>query len=171
MVSETPITEVEIRSVLTCETKRGVCAKCYGRNLATGKMVEVGEAVGIIGAQSIGEPGTQLTLRTFHIGGTASKIITQSQITSKFEGKAKFENIKIVEYKGAAGAEFVSLSRNGMINIMDENGSQLARYSVPYGAHLKVKNNEKVKKNGILYEWDPYNSVIVAEDDGIIKLH
>ncbi len=169
LVSETPITEVEIRSVLTCETKRGVCAKCYGRNLATGKMVEVGEAVGIIGAQSIGEPGTQLTLRTFHIGGTASKIITQSQITSKFEGKVKFDNIKIVEYKGAVGAEFVSLSRNGLINIIDDNGSQLARYSVPYGAHLRVKNNEKVKKNGILYEWDPYNSVIVAEDDGIIS--
>ncbi|MDQ3020747.1 MAG: DNA-directed RNA polymerase subunit beta' [Bacteroidota bacterium] len=169
LVSETPVTQVEIKSVLTCETKRGVCAKCYGRNLATGKLVEVGEAVGIIGAQSIGEPGTQLTLRTFHIGGTASKIITQSQITTKFDGKAKFESIKIVEYKGAAGAEFVSLSRNGVINIIDENGSQLARYSVPYGAHLKVKNNEKVGKNGILYEWDPYNSVIVAEDDGIIK--
>ena len=168
LVSETPITQVEIRSVLTCETKRGVCAKCYGRNLATAKLVEVGEAVGIIGAQSIGEPGTQLTLRTFHIGGTASKIITQSQIVTKFEGKAKFDAIKIVEYKGGSEAEFVSLSRNGMINIMDENGSQLARYSVPYGAHLKVKNNEKVPKNGILYEWDPYNSVIVAEDDGII---
>ncbi len=169
LISETPITDVEIRSVLTCESTRGVCAKCYGRNLATGKMVEVGEAVGIIGAQSIGEPGTQLTLRTFHIGGTASKIITQSQITTKFDGKVKFENIKIVEYKGGIGPEFVSLSRNGIINIVDENDSQLAKYMVPYGAHLKVKNKEKVKKNGLLYEWDPYNSVIVAEDDGIIK--
>ncbi len=168
-VSETPITQVEIRSVLTCETKRGVCANCYGRNLATAKLVEVGEAVGIIAAQSIGEPGTQLTLRTFHIGGTASKIITQSQIVTKFDGRVKFDAIKIVEYKGSAGAEYVSLSRNGMINIIDENGSQMARYSVPYGAHLKVKNNEKVLKNGILYEWDPYNSVIVAEDDGIVN--
>ncbi|MBV6479610.1 MAG: DNA-directed RNA polymerase subunit beta' [Ignavibacteria bacterium] len=168
-ISETPITQVEIRSVLTCETKRGVCSKCYGRNLATGKQVEVGEAVGIIAAQSIGEPGTQLTLRTFHIGGTASKIITQSQINSKFEGKVKFDGFKIVEYKGGAGVEHVSLSRNGVILIMDENNSQLARYSVPYGAHLKVKNNERVPKNGLLYEWDPYNSVIVAEDDGIIN--
>jgi DNA-directed RNA polymerase subunit beta' len=168
-VSESPVSGVEIRSVLTCESKRGVCVKCYGRNLATGKMVEVGEAVGIIAAQSIGEPGTQLTLRTFHIGGTASKIITQSQIQTKFEGKVKFENIKIVEYKGAAGNIYVSLSRNGLINIVDENNSQLTRYSVPYGAHLKVKNNEKVKKNEILYEWDPYNAVIVAEDDGIIQ--
>ncbi|MBS1516919.1 MAG: DNA-directed RNA polymerase subunit beta' [Bacteroidetes bacterium] len=169
LIAETPITQVEIRSVLTCELKRGVCAKCYGKNLATAKMVEVGEAVGIVAAQSIGEPGTQLTLRTFHIGGTASKIISQSQITTKFDGKVKFENIKIVEYKGGAGNEFVSLSRNGLINIIDENGSQLARYTVPYGTHLKVKNNEKVEKNAILYEWDPYNSVIVAEDDGIIN--
>lgn len=169
LVSETPINSVEIRSVLTCETKRGVCANCYGRNLATGKLVEVGEAVGIIAAQSIGEPGTQLTLRTFHIGGTASKIITQSQIVSKFEGKVKFANIRIVEYKGALETEFVSLSRNGMIYIVDENDSQLAKYKVSYGAHLKVKNNEKVPKNGLLYEWDPYNEVIVAEDDGIIK--
>jgi len=169
LVSETPVTNVEIRSVLTCETKRGVCSKCYGRNLATGKLVEVGEAVGIIAAQSIGEPGTQLTLRTFHIGGTASKIITQSQINSKFEGTVLFDNFKIVEYKGGAGVEYVSLSRNGVINVVDENGSQLARYSVPYGAHLKVKNKEKVPKNGLLYEWDPYNSVIVAEDDGVIN--
>ncbi|HAY33292.1 MAG TPA: DNA-directed RNA polymerase subunit beta' [Ignavibacteria bacterium] len=169
LVAETPITQVEIRSVLTCELKRGVCAKCYGKNLATGKMVEVGEAVGIVAAQSIGEPGTQLTLRTFHIGGTASKIISQSQITTKFEGKVKFENIKIVEYKGGVSTEYVSLSRNGLINIIDDNGSQLARYTVPYGTHLKVKDKEKVPKNAILYEWDPYNSVIVAEDDGIVN--
>ena len=107
---ETPITSVEIRSVLTCESKRGVCAKCYGRNLSTGKLVEVGEAVGIIAAQSIGEPGTQLTLRTFHIGGTASKIITQSQITTKFDGKVKFENLKLVEYRGTVGSLYRSLS-------------------------------------------------------------
>ncbi len=168
IISDSPVNAVEIRSVLTCETRRGVCAKCYGRNLATGKMVEVGEAVGIIAAQSIGEPGTQLTLRTFHIGGTASKIITQSQIISKFEGRAHFSGMKIVEYKGALGTEFVSLSRNGLITIVDENDSQLATYKVSYGAHLKVKHNEKVPKNGLLYEWDPYNEVIVAEDDGII---
>jgi DNA-directed RNA polymerase subunit beta' len=168
-VSDSPVTAVEIRSVLTCESKRGVCAKCYGRNLATGQMVEVGEAVGIIAAQSIGEPGTQLTLRTFHIGGTASKIIAQSQVSTKFEGKVKFENIRVVEYKGAAGDSYISLSRNGIINVIDDNGSQLARYFVPYGSSLMVKNNDKVAKNAILYEWDPYNSVIIAEHDGLIN--
>jgi DNA-directed RNA polymerase subunit beta' len=169
LISDSPITSVEIRSVLTCESKRGVCAKCYGRNLATGKLVEVGEAVGIIAAQSIGEPGTQLTLRTFHIGGTASKIITQSQIPTKFDGKVKFENIRLIEYKGAIGSSSKSLSRNGIINVVDEHGVQIAKYSVPYGSDLKVKNNEKVKKNDILYEWDPYNSVIIAEHDGLIQ--
>ena len=166
---ETPITSVEIRSVLTCESKRGVCAKCYGRNLSTGKLVEVGEAVGIIAAQSIGEPGTQLTLRTFHIGGTASKIITQSQITTKFDGKVKFENLKLVEYRGTVGSLYRSLSRNGVINILDSKGSKLTKYDVPYGATLQIKNNQKVDKNDILYEWDPYNSVIIAENDGAIK--
>jgi DNA-directed RNA polymerase subunit beta' len=168
-ISDSPITSVEIRSVLTCESKRGVCAKCYGRNLSTGKLVEVGEAVGIIAAQSIGEPGTQLTLRTFHIGGTASKIITQSQIPTKFDGKVKFENIRLIEYKGAVGSSTKSLSRNGIINIVDEHSVQIAKYQVPYGSDLKVKNNEKVKRNDILYEWDPYNSVIIAEHDGIIN--
>ena len=169
LISDSPITAVEIRSVLTCESKRGVCAKCYGRNLSTGKMVETGEAVGIIAAQSIGEPGTQLTLRTFHIGGTASKIITQSQIPTKFDGKVKFENLRIVEYKSAIGNTFISLSRNGLINIVDDHNVQIAKYTVQYGSTLKVKNNEKVKKNDILYEWDPYNSVIVAEHDGLVK--
>ena len=168
MISETPITAVEIRSVLTCESKRGVCAKCYGRNLSTSKIVEVGEAVGIIAAQSIGEPGTQLTLRTFHIGGTASKIITQSQIPTKFDGKVKFENLRLVEYKGATGNLYRSLSRNGIINILDSQGSKLTKYAVPYGATLLIKNNQKVQKNETLYEWDPYNSVIIAEHDGHI---
>jgi DNA-directed RNA polymerase subunit beta' len=171
IIAESPITSVEIRSVLTCETKRGVCAKCYGRNLSTGKIVEVGEAVGIIAAQSIGEPGTQLTLRTFHIGGTASKIVTQSNIHSKFEGKVKFENMRMVEYKGADGDKFISLSRNGIINIVEDSGEILTKYKVEYGATLRVKNNERVLKNQILYEWDPYNSVMVAENDGMIQYH
>ncbi|HEY5534048.1 MAG TPA: DNA-directed RNA polymerase subunit beta' [Ignavibacteria bacterium] len=168
-IADSPITTVEIRSVLTCETKRGVCAKCYGRNLSTGKMVQTGEAVGIIAAQSIGEPGTQLTLRTFHIGGTASKIVTQSNIHSKFEGKVKFENMRMVEYKGSDGDKFISLSRNGVINIIEDSGEILTKYKVEYGATLKVKNNERVVKNQILYEWDPYNSVVVAENDGLIQ--
>jgi DNA-directed RNA polymerase subunit beta' len=169
IISNSPIEAVEIRSVLTCESKRGVCAKCYGRNLATGKMVEVGEATGIIAAQSIGEPGTQLTLRTFHIGGTASKIIAQSQVATKFEGKTKFENLRLVEYKSAVGTTSMSLSRNGVINIVDDHGSVLTRYHVPYGSNLMVSDNQKVDKNQMLYEWDPYNSVIVAENDGTIN--
>lgn len=169
IISESPIESVEIRSVLTCESKRGVCSKCYGRNLATGMMVEVGEAVGIIAAQSIGEPGTQLTLRTFHIGGTASKIIAQSQVATKFEGKTKFENLRLVEYKSAAGTTSMSLSRNGVINIVDDSGSVLTRYHVPYGSNLMVSDKQKVNKNQMLYEWDPYNSVIVAENDGVVN--
>ena len=169
IISDSPLESVEIRSVLTCESKRGVCAKCYGRNLATGKMVEVGEAVGIIAAQSIGEPGTQLTLRTFHIGGTASKIIAQSQVATKFEGKTKFENLRIVEYKSAVGTTSMSLSRNGVINIVDDSGSVLTRYHVPYGSNLMVSDKQAVKKNQMLYEWDPYNSVIVAENDGSVR--
>jgi DNA-directed RNA polymerase subunit beta' len=169
IISESPIEAVEIRSVLTCESKRGVCSKCYGRNLATGMMVEVGEAVGIIAAQSIGEPGTQLTLRTFHIGGTASKIIAQSQVATKFEGKTKFENLRLVEYKSAAGTTSMSLSRNGVINIVDDSGSVLTRYHVPYGSNLMVSDKQKVNKNQMLYEWDPYNSVIVAENDGVVN--
>ncbi len=169
-ISESPITAVEIRSVLTCESKRGVCAKCYGRNLATGKMVEIGEAVGIIAAQSIGEPGTQLTLRTFHIGGTASKIITQSRIQTKFEGTVKLENLRVVEVKGPTGnPELRSLSRNGSIVIYDENNSPLFRYQVPYGSSILVRNKQKVQKNDYIYEWDPYNAVIVAENDGFIR--
>ncbi|MBM4157660.1 MAG: DNA-directed RNA polymerase subunit beta' [Ignavibacteria bacterium] len=169
IISETAISSVNIRSVLTCESKRGVCAKCYGRDLSTGNLVEVGEAVGIIAAQSIGEPGTQLTLRTFHIGGTASKIITQSKIQTKFDGKVKFENIKAVEYIGVLGTSLIAISRNGVVNILDENKVSLAKYSVPYGAYLKVKNHDKVEKEDTIYEWDPYNSVIVAENDGVIN--
>lgn len=168
-ISDSPITAVEIRSVLTCESKHGVCAKCYGRNLATGHMVEIGEAVGIIAAQSIGEPGTQLTLRTFHIGGTASKIITQSRIQTKFEGRVVFENLRMVEYAGIAGTVLMSLSRNGNIIIVDKESNQLAKYPVPYGATVLVRNDQKVPKNAFLYEWDPYNAVIIAENDGIIK--
>jgi DNA-directed RNA polymerase subunit beta' len=168
-ISETSIQSVEIRSVLTCESRKGICAKCYGRNLTTGKLVDVGEAVGVIAAQSIGEPGTQLTLRTFHIGGTASRIVTQSRIPTKFGGKVKFENIKSIKYTNPASTEgefFVTLSRNGILQILDENNRLVSKYDVPYGAHLMVKDGETVEKNQVLYEWDPYNSVIVAEHNG-----
>ena len=168
-VSETSIQSVDIRSVLTCESRRGICAKCYGRNLTTGKLVDVGEAVGVIAAQSIGEPGTQLTLRTFHIGGTASRIVTQSRIPTKFAGKIKFENMKSIKYTNPASTEgefLVTLSRNGTILIIDENNRQVSKYDVPYGAHLLITEGETVEKNQVLYEWDPYNSVIVAEHNG-----
>jgi DNA-directed RNA polymerase subunit beta' len=171
-IAETSISSVEIRSVLTCESRRGICAKCYGRNMTTGKIVDVGEAVGVVAAQSIGEPGTQLTLRTFHIGGTASRIVTQSRIPTKFPGKVKFENIKIIPYENPGAPEgevFVTLSRNGVLQILDDNNRLVSKYDVPYGAHILVKENETVEKNQILYEWDPYNSVIVAEHDGVIN--
>lgn len=171
-ISETSIQSVDIRSVLTCESRKGICAKCYGRNLTTGKLVDVGEAVGVIAAQSIGEPGTQLTLRTFHIGGTASRIVTQSRIPTKFAGKVKFENIKSIKYSNPASTEgefYVTLSRNGVLQIIDENNRLVSKYDVPYGAHLMVKDNDMVEKNQVLYEWDPYNSVIVAEHTGTIR--
>ncbi len=171
-IAETSISSVEIRSVLTCESRRGICAKCYGRNMTTGKLVDVGEAVGVIAAQSIGEPGTQLTLRTFHIGGTASRIVTQSRIPTKFSGKVKFENIKIIRYENPGSPEgelYVTLSRNGLLQILDDNNRLVSKYDVPYGAHVLVKENETVEKNRVLYEWDPYNAVIVAEHDGIIN--
>jgi len=168
-ISETSIQSVEIRTVLTCESRRGICAKCYGRNLTTGKQIDVGEAVGVVAAQSIGEPGTQLTLRTFHIGGTASRIVTQSRIPTKFAGKVKFENMKYIKYTNPNSTEgefLVTHSRNGTLLIIDENNRQVSKYDVPYGAHLLIKENDSVEKNQVLYEWDPYNSVIVAEHDG-----
>jgi DNA-directed RNA polymerase subunit beta' len=170
-VSETSIQSVEIRSVLTCESRRGICAKCYGRNLTTAKIVDVGEAVGVIAAQSIGEPGTQLTLRTFHIGGTASRIVTQSRIPTKFAGKVKIENMKSIKYTNPLTNEefLITLSRNGNILIMDENNRMVSKYDVPYGAHLLIREGSTVEKNQVLYEWDPYNSVIVAEHTGNIK--
>ncbi|HJY64168.1 MAG TPA: DNA-directed RNA polymerase subunit beta', partial [Ignavibacteria bacterium] len=171
-VSETSIQSVEIRTVLTCESRRGICAKCYGRNLTTGKQIDVGEAVGVVAAQSIGEPGTQLTLRTFHIGGTASRIVTQSRIPTKFNGKVKFENMKYIKYSNPNSTEgefLVTHSRNGTILIMDENNRQVSKYDVPYGAHLLIKEGDAVEKNQVLYEWDPYNSVIVAEHNGNVN--
>jgi DNA-directed RNA polymerase subunit beta' len=167
-ISETSIEAVEIRSVLTCESKRGVCAKCYGRNLTTSKLVEPGEPVGIIAAQSIGEPGTQLTLRTFHTGGTASLIATQSQIVSKFDGKVKYEGIKFLKQEDGDG-KLIVLGRSGIINILDDDNRVLTKYDVPYGATLLVGDGAKVKKGEIIYEWDPYNAVIISEHPGVIK--
>ena len=159
------IEKIRIRSVLTCESERGVCAKCYGRNLATGKMVEVGEAVGIIAAQSIGEPGTQLTMRTFHIGGTASRVAERSFIKAKETGFIKYHNLKVAAKKNM----FVVLNRNGMVSITDEKGIELQRNPVPQGAFILVPEGEKVEKGKIFVRWDPYSTPILTEVSGKVK--
>ncbi|HID95437.1 MAG TPA: DNA-directed RNA polymerase subunit beta' [Candidatus Latescibacteria bacterium] len=160
------IEAVMIRSVLTCESRRGVCAKCYGRNLATGKMVNVGEAVGVIAAQSIGEPGTQLTLRTFHVGGTASRIAEQSEIVAKRSGEVRYKNLDYVSHNTN---ELVVVGRNGEIELLDEQERVRARHNVPYGASLRVENGQKVSEGEVIYEWDPYNNVILTDREGITR--
>lgn len=168
---ETGIEEVEIRSVLTCETKRGVCAKCYGRNLSTNKMVQQGEAVGVIAAQSIGEPGTQLTLRTFHVGGTASNVVAEASIAAKFEGVIDFEEVRSLSTTDAEGNDTeVVMGRTGEIHIIDPKSKKiLISNHVPYGAFLLVKKGQKVEKGADLCKWDPYNAVILSEFDGVIE--
>ncbi len=170
-ISETSIEEVEIRSALTCESRRGVCALCYGRNLATGHLVETGEAVGVIAAQSIGEPGTQLTLRTFHIGGTASLISAESTLQTKFAGKAVYENLRTVTLGDGEGAKDVVLTRQGEVWIVDpkDAGRRLISYVIPYGAEMLISDGEIVDKGSVLASWDPYNSVILSEVSGTIS--
>ncbi|MCD6320536.1 MAG: DNA-directed RNA polymerase subunit beta' [Candidatus Desulfofervidaceae bacterium] len=164
-IEEAGIEKVKIRSVLTCQTKWGVCAKCYGRDLATGKMVNIGEAVGIIAAQSIGEPGTQLTMRTFHIGGTARKAVEQTTLEAKYGGQVKFINLNAVETKEG---DLVVMNRNGEIAILEAERER-ERYPVIYGARLKVRDGEEVKPGQLLAEWDPYASPILTEVSGRVK--
>jgi DNA-directed RNA polymerase subunit beta' len=168
-IEDANIDSVYIRTVLTCESKRGVCAKCYGRNLTTGKLVEIGEATGIIAAQSIGEPGTQLTLRTFHLGGTSSRIASQSQVETGVEGTVRFERISYVEKSDFLGTIKVVTGRRGIIGIYDENNRQIKKFDVPYGAELMVNDNTKVKKRAPLYNHDPYNSVILTDIPGRVS--
>mmetsp|Transcript_4364 Transcript_4364/g.9875 ORF Transcript_4364/g.9875 Transcript_4364/m.9875 type:complete len:1440 (-) Transcript_4364:6978-11297(-) len=167
-VEEAGIEEIIIRSVLTCEAERGVCIQCYGRNLATGKMVQTGEAVGVIAAQSIGEPGTQLTLRTFHVGGTASNIAVEAKIKAKYDGIVTFEDINIVETKSRKGKKLaVVIGRSCEIHILDPISKKALMSSpVPYGAYLRVKEGDQVKKEQELCYWDPYNAVIIAKAAG-----
>ncbi len=169
-IDSTSLEEVEIRSVLTCETKQGICAKCYGRNLASGKMVQRGEAVGVIAAQSIGEPGTQLTLRTFHVGGTASNIAVEATIKAKFDGEIQFEGLRTLKTTNNDGNKVeVVMGRSGEIKIVEKKSNKvLMSNHVPYGAYLKVKEGDLVSKGDELCFWDPYNAVIISEFDGTI---
>jgi len=170
-IDETSIESVEIRSVLTCETKDGVCAKCYGRNLASGRMVDMGEAVGVIASQSIGEPGTQLTLRTFHVGGTAQNVSLDASVKAKFEGVIRFEEVRSVSSTDSEGAPVeIVMGRSGEVQIVNPaNGQVLISNNIPYGAYLNVKEGQKVKKGDEICAWDPYNAVILSEAEGKVS--
>ena len=171
LIDSLPIEQVEIRSVLTCESRKGVCAKCYGRNLATSRMVEKGEVVGVIAAQSIGEPGTQLTLRTFHVGGTASSAAADSSIESKYNGKLQYEELRTIQRVGDDGSvQEVVVSRMTELRIIDENtGITFSQYDVPYGSVLYKKDGESVVKGDLICEWDPYNATTIVETGGVVR--
>ena len=170
-IEDSPVDKVEVRSPLTCEAKRGICAKCYGRNLATGKMVQIGEAVGVIAAQSIGEPGTQLTLRTFHVGGIAGNISEENSLSAKFDGITEIEDLKTVKSKDNEGKTIdLVLSRTCEIKILDEKtGIVLSSNIIPYGSSVFVKNGKKIKKGDVICSWDPYNGVIISEFGGNVQ--
>jgi DNA-directed RNA polymerase subunit beta' len=174
-IQDAGIERVRIRSVLTCAARRGCCAKCYGRDLATGKLVELGLAVGVIAAQSIGEPGTQLTMRTFHIGGTASRVNEQSSLDAKHAGTARYQGLQVVETKtqgpqtADSKGELVVMNRTGSIVIQDSKGRDRERYPIVYGARLKVRDGAHVEQGTILVEWDPYTFSILTEDAGTVK--
>ena len=169
-VEDAGIERVKIRSVLTCASRRGCCAKCYGRDLATGRLVELGLAVGVIAAQSIGEPGTQLTMRTFHIGGTASRVQDQSTLEARHKGTVKFDGLQYVEGREQNGVKaLIVMNRSGSINVVDDKGVVRERYSVVYGAHLRVKDSQKVEKGQVLVEWDPYTFSILTERGGTVR--
>ena len=171
LVDSLPIEQVEIRSVLTCESRKGVCAKCYGRNLATSRMVEKGEVVGVIAAQSIGEPGTQLTLRTFHVGGVAGGAAVDSSITAKYDGKLVFTDLRTITRINDAGEkENVVVSRSTEVRVVDENtGYTYSQYDIPYGAVLYKADGEKVVKGDLICDWDAYNAITIVETAGTIK--
>jgi len=163
-IEDAGLTSIRIRSVLTCESRRGVCAQCYGRNLATGRKVDIGDAIGVIAAQSIGEPGTQLTLQTFHVGGTASRIVEQSHTISRGPGKVAYSHLRTI----TKGGKQIVISRNGEMYITDEEGRPLFTYPVPYGTFLAVKEGQMVEKGDLLFEWDPYAEPIITDIPGVI---
>ncbi|MHA7112087.1 DNA-directed RNA polymerase subunit beta' [Sunxiuqinia elliptica] len=167
-IEDSPIESVEIRSVLTCEAKNGVCSKCYGRNLATGNMAQRGESVGVIAAQSIGEPGTQLTLRTFHVGGIAGNISSQSMVESRYDGIAEIEELRTVETEDETGNKIgIVVGRLAELKIIDKNTRiPLSTHTIPYGSKLYIENGQEVTKGQKICEWDPYNGVIISEYKG-----
>ena len=170
MIEAIGVEKVKIRSVLTCETRVGVCAKCYGRNLATNRIAEKGDAVGIIAAQSIGEPGTQLTLRTFHVGGIASVSKAESEIVSKHEGVAEFDNIELVDFEENGIKNKVVLSRSGEIRLYDpESRKLLTTFYIQYASTLHVKDKQKIKKGDLISQWDPFNNLMLSEVGGLVK--
>ncbi|NJY63348.1 DNA-directed RNA polymerase subunit beta' [Salinimicrobium sp. CDJ15-81-2] len=170
-ITEAPIESVEVRSALTCEAKKGICVKCYGRNLATNKTVQKGEAVGVVAAQSIGEPGTQLTLRTFHVGGIAGNISEENKLIAKFPGIAEIEDLKTVKGEAPDGSEAeIVISRTSELKLKDEkSGIILSTSNIPYGSQIFIKNGDKVSKDEVICQWDPYNGVIISEFAGKIK--
>ena len=169
-IDHLPIESVEVRSPLTCEAKKGICSSCYGRNLATGKMVQKGEAVGVVAAQSIGEPGTQLTLRTFHVGGVAGGSSQENELRVKFNGVAEIEDLKTVNGTDAEGNEIkIVISRTSEIKLIDKKTKVvLSTNNIPYGSTLMIKNGATVKKDELICNWDPFNGVIVSEFSGKI---
>ena len=171
VIDDSPIEHMEIRSVLTCESRKGVCAKCYGRNLATSRMVQNGEAVGVIAAQSIGEPGTQLTLRTFHVGGTAMSITTESRIVAKYNGIAEVDELRVVERVEENGNKYdIVIGRLAELRLVDKKtGISLTTNNIPYGAKLYIKSGAEVNKGDLICEWDPYNAVIISEVPGKVQ--
>jgi DNA-directed RNA polymerase subunit beta' len=164
-VVDADVDKARIRSVLTCESRRGLCAKCYGRDLATGRLVDIGQAVGIIAAQSIGEPGTQLTMRTFHIGGTASSVFKQPHVIAKHDGALQYANLRLVNNDQG---NFVVLNKNGSVGVFDDTGREVERHSLAIGAIISVADGGRVKKGQSFIEWDPYSVPILAEKPGTV---
>ena len=161
------VDQVLVRSVITCDNRHGVCAKCYGRDLGRGHLVNIGEAVGVIAAQSIGEPGTQLTMRTFHIGGAASRSAAISNVQVKSSGTLRLNNLKsVVNREG----NLIAVSRSGEVGVVDEYGRERERYKIPYGAVLSVKEGEKVNAGDIIVTWDPHTHPVITEVDGVVEL-
>ena len=168
-IDAAPIDVVEVRSALTCEAKHGICAKCYGRNLSTGRMVQKGEAVGVVAAQSIGEPGTQLTLRTFHAGGVAGNVSEENKTEARFDGIIEVEDLRVVSGKDNEQNPVDVVVRSSELRVLDPTTKMvLQTHDIPYGAHIFVKDKQEVKKGTLLFQWDPYNAVIISEYSGKI---